>query len=74
MHPIDQAIADMQARRRARTSPPVTLDEFEELNRAELVAMAKARGVNAAQNRRAMIMALYRSIHELDRIEMRRKS
>lgn len=63
------AIAEMQARRRARTSPPVALDEFAELNRDELVAMAKARGINAAQNRRAVIEALYRSIHELDKLQ-----
>lgn len=47
-HPIDQAIATMQARRRARTWPPVTLQEFAALSRDELQALAMEIGVNAA--------------------------
>lgn len=66
MHPIDQAIADMQARRRARTWPPVTLQEFGELSRGELQALAMKIGVSAISNRQVLIVELYQVAHGLD--------
>lgn len=67
MHLIDQAIADMQARRRARTWPPVTLQEFGQLSWRELQALAMEIGVNAAANRQVLIVELYQAVHCLDR-------
>lgn len=73
MHPIDQAIADMQARRRARTWPPVTLQEFAALSRDELQALAQQVGVNAISNRQVLIIELYQAVHCLDE-KMRRST
>jgi len=53
----------MQARRRARTWPPVTLAEFGELSWRELQALAMEIGVNAGQNRQVLIVELYQAVH-----------
>lgn len=66
MHPIDQAIATMQARRRARTWPPVTWAEFAELSRGELQTLAAEWGVSAISNRQVLIVELYQAVHCLD--------
>ncbi len=61
----------MQARRRARTWPPVTLAEFGQLSWRELQALAMDLGVNAAANRQVLIVELYQVVHGLDE-KMRR--
>lgn len=67
MHPIDEAIEAMRARRQARTWPPVTLEEFNQLNRGQLQKLAVAMGINAGRNRQVLIAELYGEVHELNR-------
>lgn len=71
MHPIDEAIEQMQSRRRARTWPPVTLQEFGELSREQLQTLAQQVGVSAISNRQVVIVELYQAVHRLDQ-KMRR--
>ncbi len=63
----------MQSRRRARTTPPVTLQEFNELSRGELQALAMAWGVNAGVNRQVLIVELYQVVHSTE-LKMRRSA
>lgn len=58
----------MQARRRARTWPPVTIEEFGKLNYRELVGLAMERGLKATGLKRTdLVIGLYWHCHELDR-------
>jgi len=56
----------MQARRRARTWPPVTLAEFGQLSREQLQALAQQVGVSAISNRQVLIVELYQAVHSRD--------
>lgn len=71
LHPIDQAIADIQARRRARTWPPVTIEEFGRLSYQELRNLAQDVGIQTSRisgfKRADLVISLYWHCHGLDR-------
>ena len=60
MHPIDAAIADMQARRRARACVTVRMSDLARLETARLHEIARARQIPVAANRRDLTIVLFR--------------
>lgn len=60
MHPIDRAIQEMQARRRARTCVTVRMSDLARLETARLHEIASARQIPVAANRRDLTISLFR--------------